>query len=93
MAVIDTETTGNALPEQMLPHWRRAVLKVGSNLLAADGGGLTPRYAEALADFIARCDSSSSFTRSSASLDGYDFPRQWLSDEASWLRGFGAPVR
>jgi glutamate 5-kinase len=40
------------LPEQVLPRWRRAVLKVGSNLLAADGGGLTPRYADALAAFI-----------------------------------------
>jgi glutamate 5-kinase len=37
---------------QALPSWRRAVLKVGSNLLAADGGGLTTRYAEALAAFI-----------------------------------------
>src|SRR5579859_3357844 len=41
------------LPEHALPSWRRAVLKVGSNLLAADGGGLTPRYAQALAAFIA----------------------------------------
>ncbi|WP_049622732.1 glutamate 5-kinase [Frateuria defendens] len=41
------------IPEQPLPTWRRAVLKVGSNLLAADGGGLTPRHAEALAAFIA----------------------------------------
>lgn len=41
------------LAEQALPRWRRAVLKVGSNLLAADGGGLTPRFAEALAAFIA----------------------------------------
>jgi glutamate 5-kinase len=40
------------LLEQVLPQWRRAVLKVGSNLLAADGGGLTPCYAEALAAFI-----------------------------------------
>jgi glutamate 5-kinase len=40
------------LPEQVLPCWRRAVLKVGSNLLAADGGGLTTRYAKALAGFI-----------------------------------------
>lgn len=40
------------LPEQPLPAWRRAVLKVGSNLLAADGGGLTSRYADALASFI-----------------------------------------
>lgn len=36
----------------VLPNWQRAVLKVGSNLLAADGGGLTTRYAEALAGFI-----------------------------------------
>ena len=43
----------STLPAQALPHWRRAVLKVGSNLLAADGGGLTPCYAEALAGFIA----------------------------------------
>ncbi|MDG2537397.1 glutamate 5-kinase [Dyella jiangningensis] len=42
-----------AIPHQALPSWRRAVLKVGSNLLAADGGGLTTRYAEALAAFIA----------------------------------------
>ena len=40
------------LPEQALPNWRRAVLKVGSNLLAADGGGLTERYATALAGFV-----------------------------------------
>ncbi|HEY8326992.1 MAG TPA: glutamate 5-kinase, partial [Rhodanobacter sp.] len=53
MAMIDTEKVRDVLPEQALPRWRRAVLKVGSNLLAADGGGLTPRYAEALADFIA----------------------------------------
>ncbi|SFK76571.1 glutamate 5-kinase [Rhodanobacter glycinis] len=43
----------STLPEQPLPPWRRAVLKVGSNLLAADGGGLTPRFAEALASFMA----------------------------------------
>nr|WP_221440235.1 glutamate 5-kinase [Rhodanobacter sp. MP1X3] len=36
-----------------MPPWRRAVLKVGSNLLAADGGGLTVRHASALAQFIA----------------------------------------
>jgi len=41
-----------ALPEQALPPWRRAVLKVGSNLLAADGGGLTTHHASALARFI-----------------------------------------
>lgn len=40
------------LCEQPLPGWRRAVLKVGSNLLAADGGGLTDCYAAALAGFI-----------------------------------------
>ncbi len=40
------------LRDQPLPNWRRAVLKVGSNLLAADGGGLTDRHASALAGFI-----------------------------------------
>jgi glutamate 5-kinase len=46
-------SVGVELPEQALPHWRRAVLKVGSNLLAADGDGLTPRFAKALAAFVA----------------------------------------
>lgn len=45
--------TARTLPEHALPSWRRAVLKVGSNLLAADGGGLTVRYAQGLAAFIA----------------------------------------
>lgn len=50
---MSTATTPHVLPEQALPAWRRAVLKVGSNLLAADGGGLTTQYASALADFMA----------------------------------------
>jgi glutamate 5-kinase len=50
--------TTHQLPEQVLPTWQRAVLKVGSNLLAADGGGLTKRYAEALAAFIASSQSA-----------------------------------
>jgi glutamate 5-kinase len=41
---------------QPLPPWRRAVLKVGSSLLAGfadqSGGGLDPRYAAGLARFI-----------------------------------------
>ncbi len=41
-----------AFTEQSLPRWRRAVLKVGSSLLAADGGGLSPRYALGLAQFV-----------------------------------------
>lgn len=54
MTGMGTVSTGSAeITEQALPTWRRAVLKVGSNLLAADGGGLTPRYASVLADFIA----------------------------------------
>ncbi|UXI69954.1 glutamate 5-kinase [Tahibacter amnicola] len=36
-----------------LPPWRRAVLKVGSSLLAADGAGLSTRYALGIAEFIA----------------------------------------
>jgi glutamate 5-kinase len=38
--------------QQALPAWRRAVLKVGSSLLAADGEGLTPRHASGLAQFV-----------------------------------------
>jgi glutamate 5-kinase len=41
--------------EQPLLPWRRAVLKVGSSLLAADGQGLTARYARPLADFVEVC--------------------------------------
>lgn len=43
---------------QPLPSWRRAVLKVGSSLLAGfpgqGAGGLDPRYAAPLSDFINR---------------------------------------
>ena len=41
-----------AFPAQALPPWRRAVLKVGSSLLAAEGGGLSPRFALGLAQFV-----------------------------------------
>ncbi|KRG70345.1 glutamate 5-kinase [Stenotrophomonas chelatiphaga] len=44
--------TASPFPEQALPDWRRAVLKVGSSLLAADGGGLSPRHALGLAQFV-----------------------------------------
>jgi glutamate 5-kinase len=44
--------TTHCFSEQQLPPWRRAVLKVGSSLLAADDGGLSPRHAQAIADFI-----------------------------------------
>lgn len=37
--------------EQTLPPWKRAVLKVGSSLLAGDGG-LSPRNAQHLAAFV-----------------------------------------
>ncbi len=40
--------------EQALPAWKRAVLKVGSSLLAGDGG-LTPRHAVHLAAFVHAC--------------------------------------
>lgn len=38
--------------QQPLPAWRRAVLKVGSNLLTAGGAQLSPRHARGLADFV-----------------------------------------
>jgi glutamate 5-kinase len=40
-------------PPQPLPTWRRAVLKVGSSLLAGNDG-LDPQYAQLLARFIAQ---------------------------------------
>ena len=46
------QTSLSPFTEQALPQWRRAVLKVGSSLLAADGGGLTPRFALGLAQFV-----------------------------------------
>src|SRR5690606_20465308 len=51
-ADIMSSTVQSAFTEQPLPPWRRAVLKVGSSLLAADGGGLTPRFALGLAQFV-----------------------------------------
>jgi glutamate 5-kinase len=45
-------TSPSTFVEQPLPPWRRAVLKIGSSLLAADGGGLTPRFALGLAQFV-----------------------------------------
>ena len=42
----------NTFAPQPLPDWKRAVLKVGSSLLAADGGGLSPRHALGLAQFV-----------------------------------------
>jgi len=47
-----TAPTASPFPVQALPTWRRAVLKVGSSLLAADGGGLSPRHALGLAQFV-----------------------------------------
>lgn len=47
--------TARDFAAQPLPSWRRAVLKVGSSLLAGfEGGGLDPRYAAGLARFIER---------------------------------------
>jgi glutamate 5-kinase len=47
-----THATPLPFSEQPLPAWRRAVLKVGSSLLAADGEGLSPRHALNLAQFV-----------------------------------------
>jgi glutamate 5-kinase len=44
----------HAFGEQALPQWRRAVLKVGSSLLAAEQGGLSDRFAAGLANFVAQ---------------------------------------
>lgn len=44
--------SASGFTSQPLPPWRRAVLKVGSSLLAGEGG-LDPRHAAGLAHFIA----------------------------------------
>lgn len=41
-------------PAQTLPPWRRAVLKVGSSLLAASDSGLSTRHVLGLAEFVRR---------------------------------------
>ncbi len=43
-----------AFTEQALPTWKRAVLKIGSSLLAGDGG-LSPQNAQHLAAFVESC--------------------------------------
>ncbi len=43
-----------AFAEQTMPAWKRAVLKIGSSLLAGDGG-LSPRHAVHLAAFVHAC--------------------------------------
>lgn len=53
---MSTDAKGmHAFGEQTLPQWRRAVLKVGSSLLAAGHGGLSERFAAGLARFVAQC--------------------------------------
>jgi len=47
-----THATPLPFTEHPLPAWRRAVLKVGSSLLAADGEGRRPRHALNLAQFV-----------------------------------------
>lgn len=47
-----TTSHARSFAEQVLPPWKRAVLKVGSSLLAADGEGLSPRHALGLAQFV-----------------------------------------
>jgi len=49
---MSTSMHASPFTEQALPQWKRGVLKVGSSLLAADGGGLTPRFALGLAQFV-----------------------------------------
>lgn len=43
---------------QLLPPWRRAVLKVGSSLLTGEDGRLSDRFAAGLARFVADCRQS-----------------------------------
>ena len=49
---IESPAAVSRFVEQDLPVWRRAVLKVGSSLLAEEGVGLSSRHALALAQFV-----------------------------------------
>ncbi len=51
-------TTLKKFKEQSVPPWKRAVLKVGSSLLADQAGGLSTRYALGLAQFMAACQAA-----------------------------------
>ncbi len=51
----DKTETSNRFHEQALPNFKRAVLKIGSSLLAGDGDSLSPRYALGIARFVASC--------------------------------------
>ncbi|MEP6882418.1 MAG: glutamate 5-kinase [Dokdonella sp.] len=53
MSATQSPVAGSGFVEQDLPVWRRAVLKVGSSLLAEEGVGLSSRHALALAQFVA----------------------------------------
>ena len=46
------KSVSQAFAQQSLPPWRRAVLKVGSNLLTAGGQQLSAQHARGLADFV-----------------------------------------
>lgn len=48
----DVVVASAVFAEQALPAWRRAVLKVGSSLLAEDGAGLSTRHVAGLARFV-----------------------------------------
>ena len=53
MSAMESNSMAHGFIEQDLPVWRRAVIKVGSSLLAADGTGLSSRHALPLAQFVA----------------------------------------
>lgn len=48
-----TASVAQRLPALPLPHWKRAVLKVGSNLIAPEGHRLSTRHLLGIARFIA----------------------------------------
>ncbi len=52
MDAAESQDAASGFIVQSLPVWRRAVLKVGSSLLAENGAGLSSRHALALAQFV-----------------------------------------
>ncbi|WP_341501149.1 glutamate 5-kinase [Gallaecimonas sp. GXIMD4217] len=67
-----------------VPQWQRAVLKVGSALIAPDGQGCSGRYALAIATFVTQCRAQGKelVLVSSGSVAAgrrcFDFPHQQL---------------
>ena len=80
-------STRVAFEEQRIPAWKRAVLKVGSSLLAGEGG-LTPRHAAHLAAFVAtQCNAGTRLLTLDTTASGLALARTGATRHALLLFG------